>query len=355
MARNMIEANKYIFRVLDNFIQSSEANLSIAIENKRCIETNDIEKKWLKNLQIIEIQPILSNFKIASFNFESKKYFVTVGWYNRDFSDEIIELIETNAGIFTAIISELKVPIIHQTNPYEIVEEIFYPSDETIIKYNYSLIAKFFEPISIYQIIEESPSPFINEGDINLIRLSGFYILKNRQLICLKFFPLTLSKFEKIFVEGAKNLPYENLLFSLVSISWRHSFLDIYRCIERLFCISFLEEFHKNLKIELSLLKLSSDLENYLNWKPKENEALSKIINNSPQDAINLLKEIKLFIDGKEENCSDIIYKLRNSIVHFRPATEEIKLDEANWDKLIYSCLLVIDHWYSKYDEQLKL
>ena len=33
---------------------------------------------------------------------------------------------------------------------------------------------------------------------------------------------------------------FENLLFSLVSVSWKHSFLDIYRCIERLFSISFL-------------------------------------------------------------------------------------------------------------------
>lgn len=354
MSRNMIEANQYIFRVLADFVQASNIGVPIFDRDVRYIKTNDIEKEWLQKLKITMIQPILPNFKTASFEFEGKKYFVAIGWHTQEIGEEVIQSIEPNAGIVTALLSELKVPVNQNANPYDIANEIFYKPDQQRIKYDFPLVAKFFEPISVYQIQDDSP--FVNQDDINIIRLSGFYALNNRQLISLNFSALTLSTFEKLFIEGSKNIPCENLLLSLVSVSWKYTFLDIYRCIERLFCISALEDFHKNLKIGDSLLKFSADIENYIGWRPKENESLNKLIENSPEEAIHLFREVKVSIDGQEEGkYGELIYRVRNSIVHFRPANEEIKLDDENWDKLINSSLLVIDYWYKKYDKQLKI
>jgi hypothetical protein len=354
MSRNMIEANQYIFRVLADFVQASNIGVPISDKNARYIETNVREKEWLQKLKITTIQPILPNFKTASFEFEDKEYFVAIGWNTQEISEEVIQFVEPNAGIVTALLFELKVSISQAANPYDIINEIFYESDRRRIKYDFSLVTKFFEPISIYQIQENSP--FANQDDIDIIKLSGFYALKNRQLISLCFSGLTLSRFEKLFIEGSKNIPYENLVLSLVSVYWKYAFLDIYRCIENLFCISALEDFHKKLKIADSLLKFSADVENYIGWRPKENEALNKLIDNSPEEAISFFREIKIFIDGQEEGkYGELIYRVRNSIVHFRPATEEIKLDDENWDKLINSSLLVIDYWYNKYDKQLEI
>ncbi|MDJ0697906.1 hypothetical protein [Mastigocoleus sp. MO_188.B34] len=81
---------------------------------------------------------------------------------------------------------------------------------------------------------------------------------------------------------------------------------------------------------------------------------MDESIDKSPQQAIELLKEIKLFIDGNSEGKDgDLIYKIRNSIVHFRPANKQIKLNDEHWDKLIRASLLVIEDWYKKYDAQL--
>ena len=354
MSRSMIDANIHIFKVLADFVQDSDIGVPISEKNKRFIETSDSDKEWLKNLKILTKQPILPNFKTATFEFDSNKYFVAMGWHTQEISEEVIQFVEPNAGIVTALLFELKVPVSQNANPYNIANEIFYESDQQRIKYDFSLVAKFFEPISVYQI--QNDSPFINQDDIDIIRLSGFYALKNRQLISLNFSVLTLSTFEKLFIEGSKNIPCENLLLSLVSVYWKYAFLDVYRCIENLFCISALEDFHQKLKIADSLLKFSADVENYIGWRPKENEALNKLIDNSPEEAISFFREIKVFIDGQEDGkYGELIYRVRNSIVHFRPATEEIKLDDENWDKLINSSLLVIDYWYNKYDKQLKI
>lgn len=353
MSRNMIDANINIFKVLADFVQSREIGVPISEKNKRFIETSDSDKEWLKKIKILIKQPILPNFKTATFEFDSNKYFVAMGWHTQEISEEVIQFLEPNAGIVTALLYELKIPVNQNASPYDIVNEIFYESDHQSIKYNFSLVAKFFEPISIYQI--QDNSPFVNQDNMDIIRLSGFYALKNRQLISLDFSELTLTRFEKLFIEGSQNIPYENLLLSLVSVYWKYAFLDVYRCIERLFCISALEDFHKNLKLGDSLLKFSADIENYIGWRPKENEALNKLIENSPEKAIQLFQEVKIFIDGqKEGKYGELMYRVRNSIVHFRPANEEIKLDDENWDKLINSSLLIIDYWYNKYDKQLE-
>ena len=357
MPRNMIDANKYIFEVLAEFVQTSEVAVPVS-NNKRCIETNTKDKKWLQELKIINKQLLLPNFQTASFEFNSQKYFVAVGWQSKQTidSDEVIEFVQLNAGIVTALLFELKIPLSHEANPYDIAENILYDDPiNSIIKYeDYSLISNVFEPFSVYRIPENSP--FIEKNDIDLIRISGFYALKNSQLIALKFSSKTFDKFENIFFEGSKNIPYENLLFSLVSVSWKYSFLDIYRCIEMLFPLSYLEIFHKELKIADSLLKFSADVEKYMGWKPKEKDAVNKLIDESPEEARKLLREIKKLLDGTEEgNCGDFVYKIRNSIVHFRPATQSINIEDNNWDMLIRASLYIVEYWYKQYDEQLTL
>ena len=353
MSRNMIEANESIFKVLADFVES-KIDVPISKKNKRCIKTNPQEKKWLQELNITNKQLILPNFQTASFEFDSNKYFVAFGLPNQEISEEVLQSVELNAGIVTALLSELKISLNQKASPYDIANEIFYESKDKIIEYDFSVIANFYEPFSVYQI--QKNSPFISQDDINFLRLSGFYTLKTSQLVALNFYRETRDQFEKIFFEGSTNIPYENLLLSLVSVSGKHSFLEIYRCIERLFSISFLENFHQKFRIPDSLRNFSSELESYIGWKPKENEAINKLIDDSPEEASELLREIKKIIDGTEEGkCGDLIYKIRNSIVHFRPATQPIQLDDKHWDMLIRASLYIVEHWYNHYHEHLKM
>ena len=356
----MIEANEYIFDLLASFVENQNIEVSIFRDHKRCIKTNEDDKQWLKKLKITDQQSILPYFRTATFEFDHKNYFVAIGWQHKlEIEQEIIEEIELNGGMLTALLFELKVSVKQTADAYQIAEDIFYPREnEDLIRYEFSKIHEFFEPVFVYQINDECPFIKVKSDVIQIatVNLSAFYIIQQRQIISLKFRKETLFVFERLFIESVEMMQFdtfENLLFSLVSVSWKHSFLDVYRCIERLFSISFWQEFYQNLGIKDSLLNFSANIENYTEWRPKEKEAINKLIDKSPEDAINILKEIKNDLDGNSEgNLGEFIYKIRNSIVHFRPATEPISINDKNWDKLIRACLLVIEYWYGQYENE---
>lgn len=319
----------------------------------------------MKKITIQNTEIILPTFITASFEFEEQKYFVTIGSITQLLTEtEIIQEEELNGGMITALIFELEIPVKQSAKALEIVEEIFYEPDENITKYHYSQVSKFFEPIFVYRLQDECPfiESINNTSTVNIVRLSGFYLIKHRQIISLRFEKETIFIFERLFLEGAKNIPFDNLVFSLVSVYWRYSFLDVYRCIERLFSISFLEELHQDLRIDnsLSLLQFSAKIEKYIGWRAEESKAINKLIDNSPQDAIDILQEVKSFIDSQQADTlpskpGEVIYKIRNSIVHLRPATESISIDNKHWNKLIRASLLIIEYWYHKYDDQLNI
>lgn len=360
MSRNMIEANKHIFDLLASFVENQNIEVPIFRDHKRCIQTNEDDQQWLKKLKITNQQSILPYFRTATFEFDHKNYFVAIGWEHKlEIEQEIIEEIELNGGMLTALLFELKVSVKQTADAYQIAQDIFYPPEnEEIIKYEFSQINHFFEPVFVYQINDECPFIKVKSDVIQIatVNLSAFYIIQQRQIISLKFREETLFVFERLFIESVEMMQldtFENLLFSLVSVSWKHSFLDVYRCIERLFSISFWQGFYQNLGIKDSLLNFSANIEKYTKWRPNEKEAINKLIDKSPEDATNILKEIKNDLDGNlEGDLGEFIYKIRNSIVHFRPATEPISINDKNWDKLIRACLLVIEYWYGQYQNE---
>lgn len=383
MSRSIKKANEDIFGLLAEFVRSQNVSVSLSTDDERRIRLNTHEQKWLEKLKItIKNQEIiLPTFRTAWFEFKHEnqpnesqviKYFVTIGTTTQlSTQPEIIQVEELNGGMITALISELKIPVKQSADPLEIINQIFYTPEvktTTYELYEYSTVSQFFETIFVYKIQDdcsfiESDSDINDKTTVNLLKLSGFYITKTPQIRSLQFEEDTIFVFEKLFLEGAKNIPFDNLVFSLVSVYWKYAFLDIYRCIERLFSISFFEDFHKYLGIEnsLSLLNFSAKIEDYTGWRPKEDAAINKLIDGSPEDAINSLREVKNFIDSKRSDAlpnelGQVIYKIRNSIVHFRPATQlEIinVINDEHWNKLIRASLLIIGYWYHKYDKQL--
>lgn len=369
MSRSMKKANQYIFKVLAEFLEEQNIERPIFADAKRCIETDDREKEWLQKLTVQNTQIILPTFTTASFEFEENKYFVTIGSMSQLLTEpEIIQEEELNGGMITALIFELQIPVKQSARALEIVDEIFYEPDEEITKYRYDKVSQFFEPIFVYRVQDECPfiESINNTSTVNIVRLSGFYLTKHRQIISLRFEKETIFIFERLFLEGANNIPFDNLVFSLVSVYWRYSFLDVYRCIERLFSLSFLEELHQDLGIDnsLSLLQFSAKIEKYIGWRAEESKAINKLIDNSPQGAIDIVQEVKRFIDSQQadtlpSNPGEVIYKIRNFIVHCRPATD-LKIinnimDNKHWNKLIRASLLIIEYWYHKYDDQLNI
>ncbi|KJR41335.1 hypothetical protein MCHI_002762 [Candidatus Magnetoovum chiemensis] len=347
MARNMKEANMRIFSMLRNYVED------YVKENKKdthpeglYIRTNnkDKDKEWLKHIKIVTKEIcILPSLKTAMFTFKDKHYFVVVGLASDiPFNNEVLSKIDMNAGIYTALLSDSEIKIRKGTQPVDIYNILLLVEGRKYKGSKYEGhdlddILPYFEPVSVYEIKEQSP---IDSKDI--YRISGLFIVDNKENVSLSYSDDSLTIYRTIFLEGSDRIPIENITFSLVAVKWQHSFLDIYRCIESLFSIVYLDKLYSGLKIEDKFMKFVEIFEHEIGWKPKEEDAIRSIF-----------KEMDDKIILKDARC---FYNIRNQIVHLRALNKENIIDkfkDEDWDSLIYITLLLVKEIYGKYENRL--
>jgi hypothetical protein len=369
MPRSMKDANRYIFSALKDFIDDHpkfDRTVDYFGENYiRFIQTNDQndqEKEWLKKLRIITYKRLTSVLKFAIFEFDSKFYFISVSLNEQNIDLSSLEEyglldFDNNSGIFTALIYGLKVGVKEDVDPYKILDEVFYEIEENKKEgFEYIKIVDFFESIKIYQITKNCP--FVSDNleftekdiyEILLFRLALLLLVKNDAVRILKFSPETLECFIKLCEEGSMKISYENLLYSFVSFSWKHCFLDIYRCLEKLFSIPKLKNFYDTILEKKDLLNFqdfATLCEEEISLKLREEETLEKLLNGEEKITNRL---------GIRENSYKFIYKLRNSIVHFRASQETMvpNDDDDRWNIIINVCLRLVFSLYRKYEDYL--
>jgi hypothetical protein len=352
----MIEANEYIFGELENYVRERGYEGPLH-SGRRHLKTNDDEKNWLKNLRIEEQKQVSINSRAAKFLFKRREYFVFVGWERLPVDDTILLHLDLNAGLATALISELRIPILADTDPLVIVENIFFQirkdgyTKEDLKNWEYSFedVIQYFETFTVYEVPQES---ILHEAQLD--RLSGFYISQGKQNLPLSFSKDTIDVFERVFLEGATVIPYGNLRISLTTSDWEYAFLDAYQCIERLFPLHALKELHQKTESPISLFDFAVYMEDILSWRANENDTVDDLISEGvPKEVERLLRLVMKKIDGNSKGrLGNRFYRIRNSIVHYRPATKPILLKDQDWDTLIRATLLLILHWYDKYRQK---
>ncbi|MFM8296427.1 MAG: hypothetical protein ACKN9E_18025 [Microcystaceae cyanobacterium] len=144
-------------------------------------------------------------------------------------------------------------------------------------------------------------------------------------------------------------ISYENLLYSFVSFSWKHCFLDIYRCLERLFSIPKFKKIYNTIIEKKDLLNFqdfATLCEEEISLKLREEETLEKLLNGEEKITQRL---------ERSESSYKFIYKLRNSIVHFRASQETIvpNDDDDRWNIIISVCLRLVLKLYAQYQAYL--
>ncbi len=213
---------------------------------------------------------------------------------------------------------------------------------------------KFFLPIEIYEV---GNSFSVTAEELN--RLTGLRLCKDPKNLALLFSQDTLDKFENIFLFGSRAIPYDNLVQCCYSVSWDHAFLEVYRCIERLYPIPALNALHTGIGLPrtsgLTVLDLGEKVEKELHWRAQEEGSLEKIFNKSPKKYIAHLKSIK----NKNPQMSGMntpkwFYQIRNNIVHFRLANQSVNMDDKERDELVMTTLQLIEHWYKEYESILR-
>ncbi|TGY95419.1 hypothetical protein E5329_14725 [Petralouisia muris] len=157
-----------------------------------------------------------------------------------------------------------------------------------------------------------------------------------------------MDLFEDIIFSGNDKIPYHNIVMSMLDNQWNHSFLETYRCIERLFPIIRLEAFYNVLGTELTLLQVSKEIEEKISWRPNEEAAIEQIFKDIDTTAIEHVKNSYKQVKGM--GVAKWYYKeIRNSIAHYRAVHSPLNLKEKEWNILLQFNLRVIEQLYGKY------
>jgi len=353
----MKEANQCIFKRLSERSSTPDSQI-------RWIKTDKHEKKWLQDLNITEEKWILPSLTTALSVFDKQKYLVVIGFDTVINNDDLIEPVDLNAGLVTAVLSELEIPFANFVTSEQIIEDILWqyrkmPSTEgTYEGHDFTEIARFFQPIQVYKILYESAIIAAQ-----LERLSCVYFCQVIQSPpFLSFSSEVIDLYYQLATTGPSSIPYENLLLSLSSGNWKYAFLELYKCLENLFSISNpqLRGLHTTLtdnnKLEIPLRDFSGKIENIIDWYPREIQAIQSLINQTSKSVKDALKQVGNFNlndEASDETLAKKFYRLRNSITHYRAGIKPVQLDAQNGNCLIKATLMLIEELYQKYDCEL--
>lgn len=225
MSRNKIIANRNVFSRLINFAKAAPEIVG-DLEGDRYLKTNPDEQKWLLQLKFVRQAPVLPRLSVASFIFEEREFLSVVGDSNDEVFFEGLIPFEMNAGIFTALVSELQITIRSNTSPYDVANRIIgrRVGEDGYEGHDFDDIKNLFAPVCLLEIQDDFPLK-----SHELERLAGVYMTASRTGISLPFSADTMVAFQKVFLNGSPQIPFENVLCSMVAVHWQHVFLELYK------------------------------------------------------------------------------------------------------------------------------
>lgn len=228
----------------------------------------------------------------------------------------------------------------------ELKEHIFI--DETENNLQWGQIAPYFPEFSLFKINDTVPD---NNEDwrLYLIRICIAFVCKTKEMQQLPYDSDTIAAFADIANSTDVNIPYDNILRSLLSYHWKFCFIDLYRCQERLLLLAWVEEFKNSMNSGLSLTDLHEKMKNRYKTEHHERENMYSLYDFLQPTILNTLTSA-----DTTEKKADFIYDLRNKIVHFQRTDQEIdsKSDE-DWNMIVRFVLMTIPFLYNIFSQHI--
>jgi hypothetical protein len=130
------------------------------------------------------------------------------------------------------------------------------------------------------------------------------------------------------------NVNPENLYFALTSTHWKHTFLDLYKCLEAIFYLPWTSVLRDSLKSTMTALALAKECRRNLVWREREKTSIARLFEYLPPEICKMpiISNIAPLQDLFGNNASngkfgERIYKIRNQFVHQEDYDDPIVLD----------------------------
>jgi hypothetical protein len=346
----MITANQDVFRLL-----AAAAGNDVSAERTseaRAISTNADDKNWLKHLKIVSSPDLVidstSQFAIAAL--DDYLYLICVA-VDVVAPPPELKPIELNAGIFTAIIHELDIPIIRQRALDQSLREyVFYPTDSPCEMFEWTLISQYFPEIRVFRI---SPDSAISQDPQNGLRAAIAAVIGAPSSRPMNWCETSLDRLSVMIRDPDERAPFQLLLRALTERRGDAVFLSLYRCLEQLFPIPVIDELSTELNISTRAIGVAAAIEKHLGWRRREEDALVQLFASLEGQ---LIEKIKLLFDNNAQMtdahafAAKSMYRLRNNSVHFRPAHSQTRVSAvADGPSLWDAMLEVIQVLYARY------
>lgn len=354
--QSVTKAFTEFFNQLRDFVNESE--ISYPLHPKLYIDTDQNSDRAIEFLEVISIFSPLTSIIGCKFTFDDKYFFATNGISNADFNanEAYFTPVELSAGFFIRLVLELNIPISPHSTPLDIYNKILSVADgedvNTPKAINFEACKSMFCEIQVYEI---ENGPTFNEASAE--KMLGYFVT-NKIKPYLKYKRETETEFKLIFENNNNNLPYDLILFAFVASNYKYAFVELYRCIERIYPLPALKSLRAKLPdlSEKNPLLIAKILEDELNWRPKEEESLTKLTSDLSFPVVDLLQMAKSAVpEFASFELSRFIYRLRNLSVHYRDALGQAKITDYAWDLLIRGLLKHIDESYQAYESELNI
>lgn len=346
MSRNMKMAMDLFFTIIKLRLLELGGDTT-DIDKDRFVYGERNEAHWLAGMQIVGTIPIALDNNILLCQYKGESYFITTG-YKDGIPPHGFLPIELNAGIFVAVVSELELRLLNSITNIEIENYIL---SQFVGQHGYKGhelvdLVRFFPSIEVYKI-DSYEYPLLN-----LEQLASIFLSNNRQYLLLPFSSDTIDNLYIVASTNSTLLKYENILQALISSQFKFCFLDLYRCLELLYQVVYIDSAYSMLRVGNPKIELLSVIDSELKWKPREGASLSKIFSMTPEPHLKDIITIVAQVSGvtSKEKASEWVYDLRCRIVHMKAIHSKVDIVNKDWDKLIYGMCTLIKYWYEKYD-----
>ncbi|WP_205345662.1 hypothetical protein [Pyruvatibacter mobilis] len=349
--RSRVKMSQQIFERL--ITHASENGVVIpSPEQARWIRRlNDADASLMAKADVLEHQQITRQIRAIQFEHDAVRYFAVLGIGEAESLPDGLVPTELTPGTLTVVLEQSDIQ--PSAKGLEILEAIggLHGGVDGFEGYELSDITRLYPSIDIFKADQNY------EYTKNVVRVLG--ALTARSYVDGPIAPsgTTLNKVSEVFQSGPEHVPFESVLQGMLSISWGGFFLELYRAIEQLYAVPRLTTLVEAWPTSLPYRSLADLLESHLAWRPKEDDALAKIIAECDDTVVTpLRKSFSAHRDGEREITAEKvaadIYKVRNSLVHFRAALGTVQRTNEEWDDMISAMLGLVKDVYQRHGDR---
>ncbi len=328
MSRSLIESNTIIFSALDRFCEARGEPLRNA-GTPRWIASVPDDRRFMMHAAVVDKTSFSPTKLIARGELDQTFYLFIVGFDTTDIPAGFEEA-DVTASHITVILSEGNVrPRLSPLEIRDLVEVGDKHSEPSYVGHEVESIRRIFPPVRVFKTKEALSSPWKTYFRVCLYECSFLQAWIDEE---------TIATLHAVCDLDADLIPYKVLCRSIFDSDPGSLFLALYRCLERLYAFSSARELSLELNSNHSWDVVASALEDKLGWWPKEEGSLEKLLHmassNDLESIFKAMNEVAPAMPDRVRVAARRVYKLRNSLVHYRPSHSATSHDRYEWNKI---------------------